>query len=239
MMSMVGNVSEAEYLADMNTELVSLGLKPVKSLEEARRTAKPAPVQTGFTTAARTPSGQSGYRAAQTRTDLATESQVRYLNNLAQWIAEARGVEFRDISEESAKLTKHQASATIDALKVSLEEARQERAARERQIRDETRKAERPSASAISDGMYLMDGRVFKVQIAKQGSGNLYAKELINGSFVYSPGTIRQLRPEHRMSLEQAKEYGKLYGVCCNCGRDLTDEGSIEAGIGPICAKKF
>lgn len=30
----------------------------------------------------------------------------------------------------------------------------------------------------------------------------------------------------------------KLYGVCCRCGRTLTDENSISEGIGPICATK-
>lgn len=39
--------------------------------------------------------------------------------------------------------------------------------------------------------------------------------------------------------LETAKKYGRLSGRCCSCGRDLTNEASIEAGIGPICARKF
>jgi len=56
--------------------------------------------------------------------------------------------------------------------------------------------------------------------------------------FVYDPGAVRRLRPEHRMSLEEAKEFGALYGTCCVCGRTLTNEDSIEAGIGPVCAGK-
>lgn len=39
--------------------------------------------------------------------------------------------------------------------------------------------------------------------------------------------------------LQTAMKYGRLSGLCCSCGRDLTDEGSIEAGIGPVCARKF
>lgn len=39
--------------------------------------------------------------------------------------------------------------------------------------------------------------------------------------------------------LQTAMKYGKLSGVCCSCGRELTDDASIAAGIGPICAKKF
>ncbi len=41
------------------------------------------------------------------------------------------------------------------------------------------------------------------------------------------------------LTLELAKEYGKLYGQCMICGRTLTNEDSIEAGIGPICAGKL
>lgn len=28
-------------------------------------------------------------------------------------------------------------------------------------------------------------------------------------------------------------------GVCCICGRELTNHASIDAGIGPICADKY
>jgi hypothetical protein len=87
--------------------------------------------------------------------------------------------------------------------------------------------------------------RVFKVQKAVHGSGHLYAKELVpdghegDWHFVYAPGAIRTLFAEDKMTLEEAKEFGVLYGTCCVCGRTLTDEKSIAAGIGPICAKKF
>lgn len=39
--------------------------------------------------------------------------------------------------------------------------------------------------------------------------------------------------------LQTAMKYGKLAGRCCSCGRELTNDGSIEAGIGPICAGKM
>ena len=39
--------------------------------------------------------------------------------------------------------------------------------------------------------------------------------------------------------LQAAMKYGKLSGRCCSCGRELTNDGSIELGIGPICAEKF
>lgn len=36
-----------------------------------------------------------------------------------------------------------------------------------------------------------------------------------------------------------AKAYGVLTGHCSFCNRKLTDEGSIEVGYGPVCAKAF
>ncbi len=92
----------------------------------------------------------------------------------------------------------------------------------------------------VEEGMYLMDGKVYKVQRAVHGSGHLYAKVFNSGigKFQVSQGAITRLRAEHKMSREDAAKYGHLYGVCMVCGRTLTDEESIEAGIGPICANK-
>lgn len=56
--------------------------------------------------------------------------------------------------------------------------------------------------------------------------------------FQYEQGAIHHIQAEWRMTLEQAKEFGVLYGTCMVCGRTLTDERSIAAGIGPICAGK-
>jgi hypothetical protein len=49
---------------------------------------------------------------------------------------------------------------------------------------------------------------------------------------------LHTLTAETRLNPEQAKEFGMLYGMCCRCGRELTDEFSIEHGIGPVCAKR-
>lgn len=101
-------------------------------------------------------------------------------------------------------------------------------------------------AEVTEDGMYQdpTTGDVFKVQIAHHGSGNLYAKKLVvgesgKGRFDYDPGRIRHIRPEWKMGLDQAVAFGKLYGICCQCAAVLTDERSIAAGIGPVCATKF
>lgn len=107
------------------------------------------------------------------------------------------------------------------------------------------------SVDEISEGFYKHNARIFKVQKAVHGSGRLYAKVLeveetgevdgkteYKGTWEYAKGAVFQLRPEEKLTQEQAAEFGKLYGVCCLCGRTLTNEESIAAGIGPICAGK-
>lgn len=99
----------------------------------------------------------------------------------------------------------------------------------------------------VLEGMHRLNGQIYKVQRAVNGSGRLYAKALVQDeidsaqgwSFVYSPGAVRHLSEATVMTLDEAKEFGALYGTCCVCGRTLTDENSIAAGIGPVCAGKF
>jgi hypothetical protein len=109
------------------------------------------------------------------------------------------------------------------------------------------------TATVTQDGMYRDPdtGDIFKVQVAVHGSGNLYAKRLVeldepkvmktktvSHEFVYEPGLLRRIKPEWRMTLEEAKAWGALYGTCCVCGATLTKEASIAAGIGPVCSGK-
>jgi hypothetical protein len=70
----------------------------------------------------------------------------------------------------------------------------------------------------------------------ENGTAVLFGKRLSDGD----RATVEKMLTDFdREPLETAKRYGKLSGVCCSCGRDLTDPVSIAAGIGPICARKF
>ncbi len=107
-----------------------------------------------------------------------------------------------------------------------------------------------PVKVVLEDGMYKLGETIYKVQHAVHGSGKQYAKALVRGerwakdgdgkevcwNFEYAPGAISKLSPADRMTLDEAKAFGALYGTCCVCGRTLTDEVSIAAGIGPVCA---
>jgi hypothetical protein len=104
---------------------------------------------------------------------------------------------------------------------------------------------ERGGPAKLEPGIYKRDDAIYKVQAALHGSNHLYAKRLVvpegggKGRFEYEKGAISRLQPEDRLSLADAKAFGAIYGVCCVCGALLTNEDSIEAGIGPICAGKL
>lgn len=98
------------------------------------------------------------------------------------------------------------------------------------------------SGAITEDGMYLKDGVIYKVQLAVNGSGRLYAKKFNTETkeFEYAGiAPLRSLTLADKMSREQAGEYGKLYGICMRCSRTLTDEYSIANGYGKICAGKL
>lgn len=93
-------------------------------------------------------------------------------------------------------------------------------------------------------GIYRRDGIIFKVYKTVHGAGKMCAKELIlDGSgkpeWKYRGLAYKLVSAGDRMTLDEAKEFGAIYGVCCVCGRTLTKEESIEAGIGPVCAEKI
>lgn len=120
----------------------------------------------------------------------------------------------------------------------------------------------RSTAGPAPEGMHKLDGEIYKVQVAVHGSGQTYAKKLVVSDqgcrfgcghgqcghspegqytvrFVYAAGVIRRLSTDTLLPRDEAAAFGQLYGCCCVCGRTLTDEDSIAAGIGPICAAKF
>ena len=148
----------------------------------------------------------------------ASEKQIEFIKSLAA----SKGVEV-DTENMGAK----QASAKIDELKTLADAPK-------------TKVANRPE---LEDGMYQTGDDIFKVQHAVNGSGRQYAKKLVNYGnnefgFEFAPGMVGKLKAENRMTREQAEEFGKLYGTCCVCGRTLTDEKSIERGVGPVCNGK-
>lgn len=98
-------------------------------------------------------------------------------------------------------------------------------------------KAEVKKPIALAEGIYYKEGVVYKVQIS--GAGRPYAKVLKEHGFSYDPTAIKNLSVEDKITIEQAKAYGIKYGVCCVCGRTLTDSVSVAEGIGPVCGRRI
>lgn len=108
---------------------------------------------------------------------------------------------------------------------------------------------------AVDNGLKAPKIRLgkYRFSLAKPDSKNpgaIYVKDK-GGEYL---GKIQmgrlQLMPRYRDQEEevlkvtadpvnQAIAYGKEYGVCALCGRDLSDPISVERGIGPICAERF
>ena len=54
-----------------------------------------------------------------------------------------------------------------------------------------------------------------------------------------APEMIAKLQDVEARGIEAVKEIGRLTGICCVCGRTLTNEASIEEGIGPVCSGRM
>lgn len=154
---------------------------------------------------------------------VASEKQVAFATRLAT----ERGAELPD---NLTSLTPKQASELIDRLMA-------------------LPKVARPAAAQLESGIYRTEsGEIYKVYW-NQAKTRMLAKLLVvhsvvgdqaaRGSFEYAGMADRFVRADQRMTLEQAKEFGAIYGVCVVCGATLTDEVSIANGIGPVCASRI
>ena len=155
----------------------------------------------------------------------ATDSQYTYITDLLR--KHTVPADFLGRANEAIRLRtldRALASKTIDWLR------------RQPQV---TRKA--ASANDVPEGFHIAGGEVYKVQVAVHGSGRKYAKVLDRETqtFVVASGAIQLLSADTAMTLEDAAKYGRTYNICARCGRTLTDEDSIERGVGPVCASKF
>ena len=103
--------------------------------------------------------------------------------------------------------------------------------------------------TTIDDGLYIDKDeyfiqiyKVFKIKgkrsIRRRGLNLASWATVTNNGFAHEriakmieDGDMRPL------SFDEMIEIGRKTGLCCICGRSLDDEKSIEAGIGPVCAK--
>lgn len=102
-----------------------------------------------------------------------------------------------------------------------------------------------------AQGVYTRNGEVFVVKMNRRHD-SIYAKVLVQApdrlteagttipfELEYAPHAVADLRESDRMALADAKELMTRYGRCLYCGRHLKAAKSVEAMVGPVCAKRF
>ena len=133
---------------------------------------------------------------------------------------------------ELAEMNAQQISDRIDVLKM--------------QIKHNQAKATIAAANATMDkiakqpvaGWYLADGAKYQVKISKSTKFAYLLTE--DGGYMGAKGHAEPILAKIVASgMDLAIAYGKATGSCGICSKTLTDPKSIEAGIGPVCAKKF
>ena len=74
-------------------------------------------------------------------------------------------------------------------------------------------------------------------------SDDVYLGKIVGGKFVRAGACSAQDEADLILACQSpeasAVAYGRAYGNCSCCGRELTNALSIELGIGPICREKF
>lgn len=162
----------------------------------------------------------------------ATEAQTRYLKSLlTKRVIDDEHAHWILCQIESGDLSKRQAHVEIDVL-LSKPMRRKEAFVPMPAMKTE-----------VALGFYTDGDNVYEVVESKQG--NKYAKVLVvkthgkQGTWAYVQGGMAHAKDWDALTVEQAAGLGKQWGVCMCCGRTLTKQESIDAGIGPICAGRL
>lgn len=94
-----------------------------------------------------------------------------------------------------------------------------------------------PGAVTLTDGARYPAARVFG-RISPQGDFHPApaAKALSEAEKRDLWNLLKRLKGGEAESV--FAEYGKRFGTCCMCGRELTNAESVELGIGPVCREK-
>lgn len=92
-------------------------------------------------------------------------------------------------------------------------------------------------------GAYLYEGEIYSLRVGVESkkwqvwSYDENAKKYLRNDSLLP--LLKKIQPSHRLTLEQAIKRSVQTGVCCHCGRTLTQLKSVAGGIGPICAKRY
>ena len=109
---------------------------------------------------------------------------------------------------------------------------------------------EHPLHLSVAGNKARFPGCVNMTDGGSYGQNKWYGRITVDG--VFTPAeAVRNLSPEDKNEFwallvrlrdgdaeEVFAEFGKRFGLCCVCGRELTNEQSVKDGIGPVCKQK-
>lgn len=160
-------------------------------------------------------------RKAPAKVATISEKQADLLNTMAA----ERGLTFEEGHFEN--LPRDQFQAAFDELKATKCPAPERKSSKR---------------EAAEPGLYAYEGTIVKIQSNRSHTG-VYAKRLNIETGEYEHARGLQFKVTDKLTLEQATKIYQanhmLHGECLACGRELTDEYSMEVGIGPVCREKL
>lgn len=170
----------------------------------------------------------------------ATERQIAFISDLLRSIDPDNAPEaILALQQGDTEMSKAGASAYIEELIAKRDALRAE--AGKAHTADNTSKGGNASnAGIITEGFYrAADGTIYQVFKARNGAYLLAKALLADGSWEYKGAAGRFVKASERMTLDDAKAYGKQTGRCMVCGRTLSNPESVAQGIGPVCSARF
>lgn len=92
----------------------------------------------------------------------------------------------------------------------------------------------------VEVGAYRYNGTIYSVRRGREsGNLNAFSWDSATNQWAYAGAIKFELRPEHRLCLEEALTFGVQTGSCVHCGVTLTNKTSAMVGMGPVCRKKY
>lgn len=186
---------------------------------------------------------------------LATDKQLKYLQALLRDNRDLTGKvsDLAGISFDKASLTAEHAKLLTDATSFSMYKCSKV-ISKCIDVNDNMKltvanlsKISGKLEAKLTEGIWYRDcedGKtgieIWKVEMPP--SGYPYCKRLnpTNNKFEYQAGKQKYVLANCKpLTVKAAKKFGKFYGVCAMCGKTLTVEASVEAGIGPVCQSKL
>ena len=99
---------------------------------------------------------------------------------------------------------------------------------------------DKPRPILVTVGAYKKEGIYYSIRKVRDSEA-LYALEYVPSTkeWTKNRSIIRQLVSEDRLTLSDASAFGVATGTCVHCGRTLTLQKSVVAGMGKWCASHY